>query len=131
MLFVISIISFALMNLAPGNPAHAFITPKMSAAQVTRIKESLGLNDPIPIRYVKWLKNSMQGNLGFSYITHEPVIKEIAARLPTTLGLMGVTMLISVIISIPLGMISALKKNRKTDNIITGISYVGISIPSF
>ncbi|WP_035291980.1 ABC transporter permease [Clostridium sp. KNHs214] len=131
MLFVISIISFALMNFAPGNPAHAFITPKMNAKQVAKIKEELGLNDPVPIRYTKWLKNCTKGNFGYSYITHEPVLKEMGVRLPTTLGLMGVTMLMSVIISIPLGMISALKKNSKTDNIITGISYIGISIPSF
>ncbi|WP_373897732.1 ABC transporter permease [Haloimpatiens sp. FM7315] len=131
MLFFISIISFALINLAPGNPAHAFINPKMSAIQIAKIKESLGLNDPVYTRYVKWLNNCVRGNFGYSYITHEPVLKEIEQRLPTTISLMGVTMIISVLISIPLGLISALKKNSHLDNILTSISYIGISIPSF
>ncbi|MFD3155874.1 ABC transporter permease [Haloimpatiens sp. FM7330] len=130
-LFFVSILSFLLMNLAPGNPAQAFITVKMNPAQVAQVKSSLGLDRPIPIRYINWLMNILHGNFGYSYITHQPVTEEILARLPATVGLMGASMIISIIFAIPLGMISAFKKNKFFDNCTTIISYIGISIPSF
>ncbi|KYH34218.1 glutathione transport system permease protein GsiC [Clostridium tepidiprofundi DSM 19306] len=130
-LIVISIISFIIMNLAPGDPSRTFIAPGMNSAQMQKIKESLGLNQPLTVRYMKWIKNILNGNLGYSFITHQPISSEITARLPATLGLMMSSMIISLIFSIPLGIICAIKKNKFIDNFITLISYIGISIPSF
>ncbi|WP_291579354.1 ABC transporter permease [Clostridium sp. UBA6640] len=131
MLLFISFISYILMNLAPGDPAQGFRTPQMSEEQVAIIRASLGLDKPVFIRYFYWLKNTLRGNLGYSLITHQPVAKEILSRLPATLGLMGASMILSILISIPLGMYTAFNKNKFVDNVVTAVSYIGISIPSF
>jgi len=119
------------MNLAPGDPAQGFRTPQMSEEQVAIIRASLGLDKPVFIRYFYWLKSTLSGNLGYSLITHQPVAKEILSRLPATLGLMGASMVLSILISIPLGMYTALNKNKFVDNFVSTLSYIGISIPSF
>lgn len=131
MLLFISFISYILMNLAPGDPAQGFRTPQMSEEQVAVIRASLGLDKPVFIRYFYWLKSTLSGNLGYSLITHQPVAKEILSRLPATLGLMGASMVLSILISIPLGMYTALNKNKFVDNFVSTLSYIGISIPSF
>lgn len=131
MLLFISFISYILMNLAPGDPAQGFRTPQMSEEQVAIIRASLGLDKPVFIRYFYWLKNTLSGNLGYSLITYQPVAKEILSRLPATLGLMGASMVLSILISIPLGMYTALNKNKFVDNFVSTLSYIGISIPSF
>lgn len=131
MLLFISFISYILMNLAPGDPAQGFRTPQMSEEQVAVIRASLGLDKPVFIRYFYWLKSTLRGNLGYSLITHQPVAKEILSRLPATLGLMGASMVLSILISIPLGMYTALNKNKFVDNFVSTLSYIGISIPSF
>lgn len=131
MLLFISFISYILMNLAPGDPAQGFRTPQMSEEQVAVIRTSLGLDKSVFIRYFYWIKSTLSGNLGYSLITHQPVAKEILSRLPATLGLMGASMILSVLISIPLGMYTALNKNKFVDNFVSTLSYIGISIPSF
>ncbi|WP_461615700.1 ABC transporter permease [Clostridium sp. Marseille-QA1073] len=131
MLLFISFILYILMNLAPGDPAQGFRTHQMSEEQVAIIRASLGLDKPVFIRYFYWLKNTLSGNLGYSLITYQPVAKEILSRLPATLGLMGASMILSILISIPLGMYTALNKNKFIDNFISTLSYIGISIPNF
>ncbi|MBS5823270.1 MAG: ABC transporter permease [Clostridium argentinense] len=131
MLLFISFISYILMNLAPGDPAQGFRTPQMSEEQVAMIRASLGLDKPVVVRYFYWLKNTLRGNLGYSLITHQPVATEILSRLPATLGLMGASMILSILISIPLGIYTAFNKNKFVDNVFTALSYIGISIPSF
>ncbi|SHH80160.1 peptide/nickel transport system permease protein [Clostridium collagenovorans DSM 3089] len=131
MLFFISFISFMLMNLAPGDPAKNYITPKMSQEQITIIRENLGLNKPILVRYGYWLKNTLSGELGYSLVTNQPVSSEIVSRLPATFGLMGISLLFSVIVALPLGLFTALHKGKFIDDFVTILNYVGISIPSF
>lgn len=131
MLFFISFISFMLMNLAPGDPAQGFITARMSKEQADLIRASLGLDQPVMIRYLSWLKTTLNGDLGYSLITKQPVISEIGSRILPTLGLMGASLVLSVTISIPLGLYTALHKNKLLDNIVNFLSYIAISIPSF
>ncbi|WP_425446902.1 ABC transporter permease [Dethiothermospora halolimnae] len=131
MLLVISIISFTLMHIAPGDPSTSYISPKMNAKEIQAVKERLGLNDPIHIQYIKWIRKVLKGDLGYSLIDFRPVTEVIKSRIPATVGLMGSSLLISLFISIPLGLYTAKKKGKLIDNIITTISYVGISIPSF
>ncbi|WPC42990.1 ABC transporter permease [Clostridium sp. JS66] len=131
MLIFISIVSFLLIKLAPGDPIQSFITPKMSANDIERIRHNLGLDKPIYIQYFLWLLNVLKGNLGYSIISYKPVLGEIVQRLPATLGLMASSLIISVILGIILGLISAFYKNKFIDNVITTLSYIGISIPSF
>ncbi|MGG7165219.1 ABC transporter permease [Clostridium ihumii] len=131
MLLFISFVSFLLMNLAPGDPAQGFITPKMSKEQAELIRANLGLDKPMLTRYVIWLQGVFKGDLGYSLITRQPVASEILSRMLPTLGLMGASMIFSVIISIPLGLYIALHRNKTLDNVVNVLNYIGISIPSF
>lgn len=131
MLFFITIISFILMHLAPGDPLQAYISPDMNVEDIERIRESLGLNDPIIVQYFKWLFNTIQGNLGYSMVNSKPVLNLIFERLGPTILLSGSALVISIIISIPVGLISGYKKNSIIDKVLNVVSYIGISIPSF
>ncbi len=131
MMIAISIVSFLLIKLAPGDPVQAYITPEMGSVQIESIRESMGLNSPIHIQYIKWLKSALNGDLGYSLVNHRPVATQIIERLPATLGLMGASLVISMILGVIMGLISAANQNKIFDNIVTFISYLGISIPSF
>lgn len=131
-LLVISVLSFALMELAPGSPTARFAeNPKISKADRERIAIRFGLDKPVHIRYVIWLKNMAQGDLGHSYMTGRPVLTEILERLPATLKLMSFSFLISVAIAIPLGIYSATHRYSFIDNFVTLGSFFGLSMPSF
>lgn len=131
MLFVLSILSFLLIKLAPGDPIRLYITPSMKPEDVERIRENLGLNDPIYVQYFKWLTEVLKGNFGYSIRTSQPVFDEIMARIPATIGLMGSSILITLLIAIPLGLIAAKYENRLIDRLFNAVAYIGISIPSF
>lgn len=131
MLIAVSIVSFLLIKLAPGDPVQAYITPEMGPADIDRIRESMGLNDPIHIQYTRWLKNVLNGDLGYSLVNHRPVSVQIIERLPATIGLMLTSLILSMILGIVIGIFSAANNNNLFDKIVTVISYLGISIPSF
>ncbi|KOY15515.1 ABC transporter permease [Paenibacillus xylanivorans] len=131
LLFVISIVSFTLIKLAPGDPVLSFVTPNMGAEDVERIRQNLGLDQPMYVQYVVWLKNVLSGDLGYSLVNHRPVAEMIIERLPATFGLMGASLLLSLLISIPLSMIAGSRQNSLFDRGLSLISYIGISIPSF
>ena len=131
MLIAISIVSFLLIKLAPGDPVQAYITPEMGPADIEKIRENMGLNDPIYIQYIRWIKNVLKGDLGYSLVNHRPVAIQIIERLPATIGLMLTSLIFSMAIGIVIGLISAANQNRIFDKIVTIASYIGISIPSF
>ncbi|WP_316570153.1 ABC transporter permease [Neobacillus sp. YIM B06451] len=131
LLIIISMIAFLLIKLAPGDPVRSFVTPDMAPEDVERIRKSLGLDKPIYIQYFLWLQNIVVGNFGYSLITKRPVLDMILERLPATVGLMGVSLIVTLIIAIPLGLFTAVKKNSLFDRIANLISYIGISIPIF
>ncbi len=131
MLIAISIVSFLLIKLAPGDPVQAYITPEMGPADIERIRQNMGLNDPIHIQYIRWVKNVLKGDLGYSLVNHRPVVTQITERLPATIGLMFTSLIFSMVIGIVVGLLSAANQNRTFDKIVTIISYIGISIPSF
>ena len=130
-LFFISIISFVLMQMAPGDPLQAYITPQMDPDDIERMRQSMGLDKPIIVQYFIWLINAIQGNLGYSMVSHRPVIEVIMERVPNTLLITVTALIIAMILAIPLGLYSGYKKNSIIDNILNVLSYIGISIPSF
>ncbi|MBX5446777.1 ABC transporter permease [Sphaerobacter sp.] len=130
LLFIVSIVTFMLIHSAPGGPS-LLSNPELSREDIERMREQLGLNDPLPVQYGRWLKNVLQGNLGRSYNTIEPVGSLIADRLPNTLLLTGIALLLSIGLAIPLGVISALRRNSALDRIVAGVSFFGVSIPVF
>lgn len=130
LLFIVSIVTFTLIHSAPGGPAM-LSNPDLSRDQVEQMTEQLGLNDPLPIQYGRWLTGLFQGDLGTSYNTIRPVGGLILDRLPNTLLLAGTALVLSICLAIPLGVISALKKNSLFDRSITTFSFLGISMPVF
>lgn len=131
MLFFISLVSFLLVKLAPGDPVQAYITPRMSPDDIERIRHSLGLDKPMFMQYLLWLKNVLQGDLGYSLIYHRPVLTMIAERIPATLGLMGASLVLAIVLAIPLGLLAGAFKHRWLDHFLNMFAYIGISVPIF
>ena len=134
--FLVSVFSFSIIYFAPGDPLYIYMTPgatghKMTDEELDRMRESLGLNGTATEQYVRWAEKRLQGNWGISVQRKEPVLNEIAKRLPATVGLMGTSLLLSLLISIPLGLAAGAKKNGLADNLISAVTYVGVSIPAF
>ncbi len=131
-LLLISFVLFAILSLAPGDPLSQFAAnPAVPETVRVQIRAQLGLDQPWPIRYVKWLTQLSQGNFGFSFATKAPVIDLIKQRLPQTLQVVGSAYLIAVLISIPIGIASAVKQYTVFDHAATFGSFVGFSVPSF
>jgi peptide/nickel transport system permease protein len=133
LLLVISIIAFTFMNLAPGSPIDAMINPSvgLTAEQEQNLRESLGLNKPLPMRYLLWLGQAVQGNLGYSYNSHTSVRDRIGERLWPTLELMGAALLVSTTAGIAFGIVAAVKAYTSWDYFLGGLSLLGFCIPSF
>jgi peptide/nickel transport system permease protein len=130
-LFGVTVFTFFIINLAPGNPVDVYVNPTATAAQIALQKQQLGLNDPIWVQYLRWLQHLIQGNFGFSYSTREPVTQLIAVRVGPTLLLMGTALIIAYIIAIPIGIISATRQYSWVDYLTTTFSFLGVSIPHF
>lgn len=131
LLLGITLLSYALMLLAPGDPTAMLLDPKVKPADLIRIKENLGLNKSIMVQYFIWLKHLVQGDFGYSYINGRPVLGLILERIPATLMLMSCSMLITLLCTIPLGILAALRRDTWVDNVITVFTFVGMSIPTF
>ncbi|MCD8348741.1 MAG: ABC transporter permease [Lachnospiraceae bacterium] len=130
-LFLVSILCFALTRLAPGDPVLTYVQPNMSEAYIETLRENLGLTKPLYIQYFIWLGNILRGNFGYSLVNTRPVLGQILERLPATFILMGTSLVLAVLLSIPLGLFSGKYKNGILDKVTGALSYVGISIPSF
>lgn len=127
----ISIIIFALVNLQPGDPFSTMMDPNLSEAMKEQMLDKLGYNDPIYIQYFKWLKRAIFGDFGYSIAFKKPVIDVIADCFGNTLILAVSSLILSVLIAIPCGVISATHKYTKLDYVVTVFSFIGLSIPSF
>ena len=130
-MLLISIFSFAIIELAPGDISAMYITADMSAEEQAMVMEKLGLNKSPVERYWEWLKEALHGNWGYSLSYKLPAMGMLTKRLPSTILLMGTSLLVSLCLSIPLGLIAGYKKNTWIDNAISGFAYFGMSIPSF
>ena len=131
-LIAISVVIFGILALAPGDPLGEFATnPSITEEVRENIRRSFGLDQPIPIRYFKWLFSFITGDMGYSFTSRSPVLDLILQRLPTTISVIGLAYLFSVLIALPLGIISAVKRYTWIDNIVTTISLFGFSLPTF
>lgn len=131
----ITMVTYAIISFAPGDPVTALINPEAAAALgpgwVEQQRAALGLDKPVPVRYGLWLKETLRGNLGFSYRDRQPINRTIAARLWPTLKLMGAALLLAIVIAIPLGILSAIRQYSFLDYLSTVSGFAAISIPSF
>jgi len=131
LLIGISIINFFIMHLAPGDPVLLLTERNATAEEVARIRALYGLDAPIHIQYIRWLRQVLKGDFGRSFVDGRPVIDHILDRLPYTLYLNFVVMIIIYALSIPIGNISALKQYSLFDHVVTFFAFLGQALPSF
>jgi len=133
LVFLVSLICFALMHTTPGGPtAMLSNSPLVQPDDVARIRRNFGFDEPVAVQYVKWLNRVVfHGDFGHSYVTGEPVLTMITRRIPATLELMGAAFVLAFLLGISGGIIAALKRYTRYDSIITIVALVGISIPVF
>ena len=129
-LFVVSVITFTLIHAAPGGPS-ILLQPDLTREQMREMRAEMGLEDPIPVQYARWLGNVLQGRLGRSLSQGLPVTTLIQDRLPATLLLSGAALLVTLAIGLPLGVLSAVKRNGLVDYLVTGLAFLGMSVPVF
>ncbi len=132
LLALISVAVFFLINVVPGGPAAAYENnPHLSPQDISRIESELGLNQPIHVRYLRWLGAIVRGNWGYSLASRRPVLTEIRERLPNTIYLLGVALLVTLVLAIPAGMLSALRQYSLFDHATTTLAFMGQSVPIF
>src|SRR5438874_4553185 len=131
-LLLISFVLFAILSLAPGDPLSQFAAnPAVPPEVRDNIRRSLGLDQPWPVRYVKWLFAVSHGDWGFSFGSRIPVWDLIKLRIPSTLAVIGVAYLVSLAIAIPIGILSAVKQYSLFDHVATTFAFIGFSVPTF
>lgn len=130
-LFVISILAFGMLQMAPGDISDLYQSPDSTPEQIAMIRENLGLNDSLVVQYWRWLTNLLTGDLGFSFRTRTSVVGLLAEAITPTLQLMVATLVFAYLIAIPLGIYTANHKNSWIDNFVTTFSFAGVSIPNF
>ncbi len=130
-LFIITMLCFILTRLSSDPMSQYGNRPGITAADRAAIAKNLGLDQPMPIQYVKWLGLALQGNLGNSFFSKQPVLLMIEQRLPLTLILMVTAEVVIIIVSLILGLVAAVKQYSFTDNLITSFSFIGYSMPIF
>jgi peptide/nickel transport system permease protein len=131
----VTLLSYLLVDLAPGDPVTAFIDPvtraELGEEWVELRRKQLGLDDPVAVRYLLWLREVLQGNLGYSLISGQAVAAQIGDRLGPTALLMGTALVVGTFVGIPLGLISAVRQYSVLDYLTTVAGFLTISTPSF
>jgi len=130
-LFVISLIVFTGVRLIPGDPARVLAGTDADDAGLAEIRDKYGLNDAIVVQYLRWLRLTLRGDLGESIRTREPVMRTVGRKLPITIELAVLSLVVALAIAIPVGVLSAVRRNSLWDYLANGASLCGLSVPSF
>jgi len=131
-LLIISFVVYAILALAPGDPLGQFAAnPNVPPEVRENLRRSLGLDQPWHIRYVKWLLALMRGDFGYSFGSHSPVSGLLVERLPNTLAVVGVAYALGLMLALPIGMLSAVKRYSLFDHAATTFAFIGFSVPTF
>src|ERR1700751_621602 len=128
---VVALFVFLLLRLTPGDPAAILAGDNATPAQLERIRTSLGLNEPLYIQFFTWINKLLHGDLGVSLISNVPVLKMISQRIEPSIALAIATIILSVIVAVPLGVIAAWKQGTWIDRFVMGLSVLGFSVPVF
>ncbi len=135
LMFGISVIDFVFINIAPGDPVTVMLSPtdriNMSPRDIERRREALGLNKPIHVRYVIWVREVATGNLGFSLVKSQPVSRMVVTAVKNTIIIMTLSMVLATTIGVVLGIISALRPYSFIDYVLTAGSFIGVAMPGF
>jgi peptide/nickel transport system permease protein len=131
-LFAVSVLTFLLTTLLPGDPALQILGAENATPEAIKaVREDLGLDDPLPMQYLHWLGDALTGDFGRSYRTSEPVSDAILERLPVTAEIGILAIVIALLIAIPLGMLSAYRAGQRTDRAISATSFGLLAVPNF
>ncbi|MEY3761503.1 MAG: Glutathione transport system permease protein GsiC [Pseudomonadota bacterium] len=130
-LFVVSLVVFLILRLAPGDPAAVIAGNSATNEDIAKIQVQLGLDRSIPVQYGIWMGNVFQGDLGFSYYLNKPVTELIAQRVEPTLSLAFGTVILALLIAVPLGTVAAWRMGGWLDRLLSGFSVAGFSVPVF
>ena len=130
---VVTFVTFVGVNVLPGDAINALIPIQSQTDRefVEQVREEWGLNDPMIVRYGRWLGDAVQGDLGDSIVTGQAVTDEITHRLPITLEIMAVAVGLSLLIAVPLGAFTGYREGRRSDRVVSGVAQAGLSLPSF
>ncbi|NTW48595.1 MAG: ABC transporter permease, partial [Chlorobiales bacterium] len=131
LIFGVLTLTFFIIRLAPGDPASFFIQPGISPNVAEQMREQYGLNDPLPVQYVKWLSNILQGDFGRSFSRQQPVFDVIMEAVPVTITIATLTLILNFIFGIIIGIISAVRQNSKLDRALTISALFFYSMPEF
>jgi peptide/nickel transport system permease protein len=131
LLWLVLTITFALIRLAPGDAATFLVPPSASAADVARVRTELGLDRSVAVQYARWMTGVLHGDFGESFALHEPVARALADALPVSLGLGAVSLALTFLIGVPIGMWQAVRRGRPTDRVLTVLTTVVYAAPSF
>jgi peptide/nickel transport system permease protein len=132
LLLAISLLLFIIVHLAPGGPLDVYAeNPSVTPEALAQIRVAYGLDRPLPMQYLLWLRSMLQGAWGYSIRTGQPVTTAIAERLPATLLLGGTALVLSLLIALPVGILTAALRRSAVDHVLTFLSFAGISIPVF
>ena len=130
----VSVVVFLILHLAPGDPAVIHLKSAgipVTEANIAAVRGEMGLDRPLPVQYAGWLRRAIRLDFGRSYLTGNPVLREVLHYLPRTLALSGGAFLLATLVGVPLGILSALHKDRVADNASRLLAFVGASIPGF
>lgn len=130
-LLVASMLVFGLLNLLPGDAAGAIAGTNATPDQLAQIRHALGLDRPLPLRYLSWLGNLLRGDLGVSAVSGDPVTALIAPRLGVTLSLVALGMALAVLLALPLGMYAAVHRRRVRGLVVSTLTQLGMAVPAF
>ena len=130
-LLLVSVLVFCLQQLMPGDPALVMAGEERDPAVIAQIRAELWLDRPLPVQYFHWISHVVEGDLGYSWRIREPVSQLVLTKLPVTLQLAVMAFALAVAIGVPLGVLSALYKNRPLDYLANGIGLAGLSTPNF
>ncbi|WP_193089747.1 ABC transporter permease [Advenella sp. FME57] len=130
-IMMVAVVIFAILRLTPGDPAAIIAGDDATAAQLEQIRQAMGLDQPIYTQFIVWVTRLLQGDLGVSLLSGTPVLQMIVGRMGPTLALAVSTIVLTVIIAIPLGVIAAWRQGKLLDRLIMSLSVLGFSIPTF
>lgn len=130
-IFGVSVICFVISRLIPGDPAQMMLGPRATPQAIAEMRSRLGLDQPVTTQYIQYMSDLLRGDFGVSIITRQPVLGELWSYIPATLELMLMAMVLSIVVGVPLGVLTALRRDTWVDNLGRGLAILGISAPTF
>lgn len=130
-IFVVSVVIFMIIHLTPGDPAAVMLGDQADPEAIEALRQSLGLNDPLPVQYLRWVGDVLHGDLGQSLYSDQTMIQMLVGHMGPTFSLTLYALVIALTVAVPLGVIAARRRGSLADNAISVFSMIGISLPSF